>query len=208
MTNAPVAERQHERRQVAWAAAAVIFGGAPHLFAVAPWVSFLVLGLALWRIVAAARGWGLPSLWIRVPVTALGFAAVLVTYRSISGVEGGSALLLVMAGLKLLETRAERDRVLVVFIGYFLLFTVFLRDQAIWSMVWLALGALGITAALAQSVRRDRLLSVPAAAALSGRLLLQALPRFHQRHPAIQVHLREAEGEDQLLAVARGEADL
>jgi transglutaminase-like putative cysteine protease len=176
MTNAPVAERQHERRQVAWAAAAVIFGGAPHLFAVAPWVSFLVLGLALWRIVAAARGWGLPSLWIRVPVTALGFAAVLATYRSISGVEGGSALLLVMAGLKLLETRAERDRVLVVFIGYFLLFTVFLRDQAIWSMVWLALGALGITAALAQSVRRERLLSVPAAAALSGRLLLQALP--------------------------------
>lgn len=39
-------------------------------------------------------------------------------------------------------------------------------------------------------------------------VLLKALPPFHQRHPAIQVHLREAEGEDQLLAVARGEVDV
>lgn len=39
-------------------------------------------------------------------------------------------------------------------------------------------------------------------------VLLEALPPFHQRHPAIQVHLREAEGEDQLLAVARGEVDV
>lgn len=39
-------------------------------------------------------------------------------------------------------------------------------------------------------------------------VLLKALPPFHERHPAIQVHLREAEGEDQLLAVARGEVDL
>ena len=47
-----------------------------------------------------------------------------------------------------------------------------------------------------------------ASAAAVHSVLLRALPRFHQRHPAIQVHLREAEGEDQLLAVARGEADL
>jgi DNA-binding transcriptional LysR family regulator len=39
-------------------------------------------------------------------------------------------------------------------------------------------------------------------------VLLKALPPFHQAHPAVQVHLREAEGEDQLLAVARGEVDL
>lgn len=39
-------------------------------------------------------------------------------------------------------------------------------------------------------------------------LLQQALPRFFQRHPAIQVQLREVEGEDQLIAVARGEVEL
>jgi DNA-binding transcriptional LysR family regulator len=44
-------------------------------------------------------------------------------------------------------------------------------------------------------------------AAING-LLLDTLPDFSDRHPAVQVHLAEAEGEDQLLAIARGEVDL
>lgn len=47
-----------------------------------------------------------------------------------------------------------------------------------------------------------------ASAAATNGLLLRALPQFHVRHPAVEVHLREAEGEDQLLAIARGEVDL
>ena len=175
-SESPATRRQHDRRQMAWASAAVIFGGAPHLFTVVPWVSLLVLAIAGWRIAAAARGWPLPSLWIRAPATFFGFFAVALTYRSISGVEAGSALLLVMAGLKLLETRTERDRVLVVMISYFLLFTVFLREQAIWSMAWLAIGVFGLTLALAQTIRRDQLLTLPVGAGLAGRLILQALP--------------------------------
>lgn len=48
---------------------------------------------------------------------------------------------------------------------------------------------------------------VASAAATNG-LLIQVLPQFNDRFPAIQVHLREAEGEDLLLSVARGEVDL
>jgi DNA-binding transcriptional LysR family regulator len=48
---------------------------------------------------------------------------------------------------------------------------------------------------------------IGSAAAING-LLLNALPAFAERYPAIQIHLREAEGEDQLLAVARSEVDL
>lgn len=175
--NRPAAARHAmDRRQVAWAAAAMVFGGAPHLFMVTPWVPLLVLAIALWRILAAARGWRLPSLWIRVPVTVLAFLGVALTYRGVAGVDAGSALLLVMAGMKLLETRTERDRIVVVLIGYFLLFAVLLREQAIWSFAWLVVGTIGITAALAQTVRHERLLPVPAAAVLAARLLLQALP--------------------------------
>ena len=39
-------------------------------------------------------------------------------------------------------------------------------------------------------------------------VLLDALPAFQALHPGVQVHLREAEGEDQLLALVRGEVDL
>jgi DNA-binding transcriptional LysR family regulator len=44
-------------------------------------------------------------------------------------------------------------------------------------------------------------------AAING-LLSKALPAFVARHPGVQVQLGEAEGEDQLLAIARGEVDL
>jgi DNA-binding transcriptional LysR family regulator len=47
-----------------------------------------------------------------------------------------------------------------------------------------------------------------ASAAANNGLLMRALPRFHARHPGIEVHLSEAEGEDQLLAIARGDVDL
>lgn len=39
-------------------------------------------------------------------------------------------------------------------------------------------------------------------------LLVETLPAFGARHPGVQVHLAEAEGDDQLLAIARGEVDL
>ncbi|MDN4591690.1 hypothetical protein DBA29_24710 [Xenophilus aerolatus] len=48
---------------------------------------------------------------------------------------------------------------------------------------------------------------IGSAAAIHG-LLMEALPGFAQAHPAIQVHLEEMEGEDQLLAVSRGAVDL
>lgn len=48
---------------------------------------------------------------------------------------------------------------------------------------------------------------IASASAING-MLANALIQFNQRVPSIEVHLREAEGEDQLLAVARGEVDL
>jgi DNA-binding transcriptional LysR family regulator len=47
-----------------------------------------------------------------------------------------------------------------------------------------------------------------ASASATNGLLVRALPAFHDRHPGIEVHLREAEGEDQALAIARGGIDL
>ncbi|MDP9962883.1 DNA-binding transcriptional LysR family regulator [Variovorax paradoxus] len=48
---------------------------------------------------------------------------------------------------------------------------------------------------------------VASAAAING-LLAEAVPAFSERWPGVRVHLREAENDDQLLAIARGEADL
>lgn len=66
----------------------------------------------------------------------------------------------------------------------------------------------GADALVARQQRGGSVLRLMTSAAALGSLLLDVLGDFHARHPAVQVHLREAEGEDQLLAVARGEVDL
>jgi transglutaminase-like putative cysteine protease len=162
--------------QLAWVAIAVLAGGAPHLLRVAPWISALLFATFSWRILAAVRNKRLPSLWLRVPLTFFAFAGVVASYRSVSGVEAGSALLLVMAAMKALETRSTRDRILLTLIGYFLLFAAFLREQALWSPLWLAAGTIAVTAALTQTARCGHLVAPLASLRLATRLLLQAAP--------------------------------
>ncbi|MBO9647717.1 MAG: LysR family transcriptional regulator [Variovorax sp.] len=72
-------------------------------------------------------------------------------------------------------------------------------------LLGLADGAAALAARQNQGEGYVRLIA--SASAVHG-LLLDALPRFSDRHPGIQVRLDEAEGEDQLLAIARSEVDL
>ncbi|MFO1327394.1 MAG: LysR family transcriptional regulator [Rubrivivax sp.] len=64
------------------------------------------------------------------------------------------------------------------------------------------------TEMLAARQRQGGIVRLLASQAAVLSLLRPRLPAFHARHPTLQVHLREAEGEDQLLAVARAEVDL
>lgn len=137
--------------RIAWLIAAVLVASTPHFPFVSPWIIALVLGITTWRLLAEQRRWSLPSGWLRIPLTLIGFIAVIWTYRRISGVEAGTALLLAMVGLKLLETRAERDQAIVALICFFLLFAAFLREQAIWSVGILLLGMTFTICALLQA---------------------------------------------------------
>jgi len=171
-TEAPV----ESTGQLLWLVFAVMVAGVPHLLFVHPWVPVTILTLMAWRIVAAIRRWRLPGIAIRIPLTLLGFMAVLFSYRKISGIDAGSALLLVMISLKLLETRGHRDRAIVVFICYFLLFVAFLREQPIWSTAYLFAGVLVTTAALLQTSRTGTVVTAPRVMGMSLRLVLQAVP--------------------------------
>ena len=162
--------------QLMWLVFAVLVAGAPHLVHLHAWVPVAVIAITSWRIAAAAKRWQLPTIWIRAPLTLLGFLGVLFSYRQVSGLGAGSALLLVMVSMKLLETRGHRDRAVVVFICYFLLFAAFLREQAIWSAGYLMAGVLVTTAALFQTARIGTVVPAPRAMQMAFRLVLQALP--------------------------------
>jgi DNA-binding transcriptional LysR family regulator len=67
--------------------------------------------------------------------------------------------------------------------------------------------SLGAEAVAARQQRGHGIVRIAASIAATHGLLVDSLPKLVQRMPGVTVHLTEAEGEDQLLAIARGEVD-
>ena len=102
--------------------------------------------------------------------------AVLERYHTINGVEAGSALLVVMVALKFLETRTNRDQLVLLIIAYFILFAGLLAQRNPLILIYLGAFVWFTTVGLLQLGRQGPLLPARDTARLAGRLLLQAIP--------------------------------
>jgi transglutaminase-like putative cysteine protease len=162
--------------QLAWLTLLIGVAVGPHVGSVQPWVIAGLCASVVWRLGAARWGWNLPGKLLRGALTLAGSFAVVFAYRRISGLDAGTALLILMLALKLLETHSTRDRSIVILIAWFVLFAGFLREQSVASIPQLAAGIVMGTLALLQSARPSGLLSPAQAIRMTGRLLLQALP--------------------------------
>lgn len=136
-----------------WTLAALAFSILPHLQFLPVWASSAFFVCAAWRWQTERRRWRLPPAWLRIALSLMFFVGVLASYKTISGVGPGSALLTVMAALKLLETKRRRDQFVLLFISIFLIMSCLLREQYLWSLPYLFAGvALTITAWLRMSM--------------------------------------------------------
>jgi protein-glutamine gamma-glutamyltransferase len=124
-------------RDTLWLTAALTLVAAPHAERLPWWVTALAVMLALWRIYLGRMRAELPPKWLLFAVVAGATAGIYLTYRTIFGRDAGVALLIVMLALKLLETRAHRDGMLLIFLGYFLIVTNFLYSQTIPTAVYM-----------------------------------------------------------------------
>lgn len=172
MTETP-RESLHRLR---WTLAALGAGVLPHVLDLPPWIVAAVAATALWRLVLAHLQSPLPGRLLRLLAAVLALVGVLATYRTINGLEAGTALLALMASLKLLETRVLRDYVLLILIGCFLLLAAILRSQSLALLPYYALATWLAVAALAAVTRASGILPWRRAVRLSGRMLLYALP--------------------------------
>src|SRR5690606_26462772 len=93
------------------------------------WTLALLVASVAWRLAAAAYGWKLPPRPLRLLLAFIAFCAVLFQYRTVNGVEAGSALLVVMVALKFLESRSQRDQLVLIMISYFLMFASVLTER-------------------------------------------------------------------------------
>ena len=147
-------ERQESFNRLAWTMAGLAAALGPHLLRMQAWVSAFVIGTCAWRLLAERRGWRMPPAFLRALVAAGATVGVAVGYSTITGLDGGTALLALMSALKLLETRTARDHAILIFIGWFLCLAAFLYVQDIVTAAWVLPTVWLLAAALLRVSRR------------------------------------------------------
>jgi transglutaminase-like putative cysteine protease len=163
-------------KNVLWLLAAMAVVLAPHVPRLPYWMAILVGILIAWRAWIAWAAWHFPTRGVMFALTIAAAFGVWANYRTLFGREAGVALLIVMAGLKLLEMRTEREVTLSIYLGFFLVITSFLFGQSIplgiymLLCVWIFVATMiGFNRVGRSPTLRERL--VPA-----GALVVQALP--------------------------------
>ena len=159
-----------------WTTLALTCAIALHAAHLPLWVMATYVLLLVWRGLLGLRGARLPSGWLRVLVVATVLLGVLATFRTVNGLSAGTAMLTLMAGVKLLETRRPRDHVVLLLIGYFLVLAAFLHAQLLWllpvyaAILWLT------TTALMRATQAVQTQTPRESVRYAARLLLQAAP--------------------------------
>ena len=170
----PVAERE-PLAPLAFACAAFAGGVLLNIDRVPMWSAPLVALLLMgWRLLSARAALPLPGVLARALLALLLVAVVLMRFHTLNGLTAGTALLMLMGGLKLLETRTRRDEFVMVVAGLFLLLAACLDRQSLARAPLYALQAWLCCAALA-GVAAPRL-APRAALRLAARALLVAAP--------------------------------
>ncbi len=158
-----------------WLSIALALVLVPHVGRVPPWVTGGFAMLVLWRLYAHARGTE-PSRWIVAALVVAMIPGIFLSYGSLLGRSAGVALLAILAGMKLLETRNLRDAYVVIFLGFFLVVTNFLFSQSMPTGLYMCVVVVLLTATMVTLTTDARVLRARERLKLSGQLLLQAIP--------------------------------
>ena len=124
-------------RNTVWITVTMALIAAPHAERLPLWLSALAAAFFAWRLYLARMRLELPARWLMVSIVLAGTAAIYLQYRTLFGRDAGVALLVLMISLKLMETRTQRDGMMLAFIGYFLVITNFFYSQSIPTALYL-----------------------------------------------------------------------
>ena len=158
-----------------WAAAGFTLAVLPHVPDLKFWIVLLAAALATLRITIEIKQWRMPPKWVLILVGFACILSVLLSFRTLNGMEAGTAFLVVAGGMKLLETRNVRDLTVLIFVSYFLLFAGFLYHQSLVRLPWMLVTIVFLTATLMRT-HQTVPMRIREAFGLTGKMLLQALP--------------------------------
>ena len=159
-----------------WLLASLVAVVVPHMGRMPLWVTGMFALLVLWRWLVIARGIACPGRWIMVVFAVAVIIAIMAQFRGELGRDSGIALLSLLAGLKLLETRVVRDAYVTLFLTYFLIITNFLYSQGIVIGLYMCAVTVMTTAALIGMQHSTSEVPARHRMRIAGRMLAQALP--------------------------------
>lgn len=147
-----------------------------HLSSLPLWVPMMIVICGAVRLSLARKGRGPPSTWLLFALGTLAIALLFLRFRTFNGLAAGTALLSLMAGLKLLETKTRRDIYIITLIIYFVSLAALLEGDSFWLLAYL-IGVCWVTTATLLRLTS----SAPApdwrrSARYGARVLSQALP--------------------------------
>jgi hypothetical protein len=171
-----MSERQERFRRLGWTMVGLMAALGPHLLHLQAWVAGFVLAICAWRLLAERHEWRLPGKLTRAVIAIAVTAGVILSYTTITGLDGGTALLALMSALKLLETRAPRDHTVLIFIGWFLCLAAFLYAQDVATALWVLPTVWLLAAALLQVARQGQEQATLRPFRTTGAMLLKAAP--------------------------------
>ena len=154
--------------------AGTALAAGPHVTRLPWWVTAIGAAMILWRGWAGWKSERLPRRWLLVVLVLVGMAAVYLNFRTIFGRDAGVTLLVLFLSLKLMETKARRDAVIVTFLCYFLALTNFFYSESIPTAGVMLVTVLVLTAGLVGVNGPQRPLRE--SARLAGVLLAQGVP--------------------------------
>ena len=142
------AQEQIPRNALGWAILSMFTLVLPHIERIPPWVLAVYFFAALWRIMVYRGRWSFPRWPVKLGLIFAGFAGILLSFRSLIGLEPTVALLLTAFALKLLELAERKDAYVLLFLGYFVVLTEFLFSQDLLIVLLSLLNVVIITTAL------------------------------------------------------------
>lgn len=170
-------QAQIPRLTIWWLLGALALVVTPNLLRLPVWISGLIVGCVVWRVLIFNGLTGFPNKYLKVTIVFLALPLTVAEYRgSGAGLDAAVCLLILGTVFKLLEMRQRRDMLIVVSLCYVLTMVGFIYSQTILAAIHAILTFVVITGALVTLQRDNLRSSLSNNGKLALRLVAQAIP--------------------------------
>jgi len=169
--------------ELSWLVLGLTMAAIPHYAHMPFWIMILFIILVVKRLWEVKQNASLLEkkelLFIRISQTLLmigGFIGVYIHFGTLSGRDAGVALLILLTGFKILETKTARDFYIANFLGYFLIITNFFFTQSLDTATFMAITLLVLVCSLISFNDDRKNMTDIDRIRYAGLLLIQAFP--------------------------------